>query len=128
MKKFNNNKLKIILSNYCLDIFSICSFPSNSSFYKKKLLLTLNNIKSYTPLNFGRFNKIYILDIISNHIIFYPTPICLTYAWSFGSLAGVCLIIQMISGIFLSMFYTADKIYSFQWGIYVFYSYLFAYL
>ena len=58
------------------------------------------------PVNWTRFNKIYILDILNNHVIQYPTPISLTYAWSFGSLAGVSLVIQIISGIFLSMHYT----------------------
>lgn len=40
------------------------------------------------------------------HVVFYPTPVSLTYAWSFGSLAGVTLVIQIISGIFLSMHYS----------------------
>jgi len=30
----------------------------------------------------------------------------LSYAWSFGSSAGICLIIQILSGIFLAMHYT----------------------
>jgi hypothetical protein len=33
-------------------------------------------------------------------------PVSLTYAWSFGFLAGMCLLTQMISGIFLAMHYT----------------------
>jgi ubiquinol-cytochrome c reductase cytochrome b subunit len=53
-----------------------------------------------------RWTKNYILAFIDNHIIHYPTPINLTYAWSFGSAAGICLIIQMVSGIFLAMHYT----------------------
>jgi ubiquinol-cytochrome c reductase cytochrome b subunit len=44
--------------------------------------------------------------LVDSHIIHYPTPISLTYAWSFGALAGICLVIQMISGIFLAMHYT----------------------
>ena len=42
------------------------------------------------------------------HIIHYPTPISLTYAWSFGALAGMCLVIQLITGAFLSIHYTAN--------------------
>ena len=53
-----------------------------------------------------RWCKNFILAFLDNHIIHYPTPINLTYAWSFGSSAGICLIIQMISGIFLAMHYT----------------------
>ena len=60
-------------------------------------------LKSFSPLNFARSNKNYLFAFISNHLIYYPTPICLTYAWSFGFLAGMCLLTQMISGIFLAM-------------------------
>jgi len=38
-------------------------------------------------------------------LVQYPTPGNLTYSWGFGSLAGICLIIQILSGIFLSMHY-----------------------
>jgi quinol-cytochrome oxidoreductase complex cytochrome b subunit len=58
------------------------------------------------PLNLPRVNKDYLVGFIDSHIIHYPSPITLTYAWSFGSLAGLCLVIQMISGIFLAMHYT----------------------
>lgn len=44
--------------------------------------------------------------IIANHILNYPTPVNLNYFWSFGSLAGVCLVIQMLTGIILAMHYT----------------------
>lgn len=44
--------------------------------------------------------------MISNHIIDYPTPINLNYAWSFGSLAGFYFALQMATGIFLAMHYT----------------------
>nr|YP_005090356.1 cytochrome b [Phaeodactylum tricornutum]ADY18532.1 cytochrome b [Phaeodactylum tricornutum]QII42437.1 cytochrome b [Phaeodactylum tricornutum] len=58
------------------------------------------------PLNANRLNKNSVLALMDSHIIHYPTPINLTYAWSFGSLAGICLVIQIISGVFLSMHYT----------------------
>ena len=54
----------------------------------------------------GRLSKQYVLDILNSHVIHYPTPVSLTYAWSFGSLAGVTLVFQIISGICLSMHYT----------------------
>lgn len=53
-----------------------------------------------------RWNKDYVLAIVDNHIIDYPTPINLSYAWSFGALAGICLVIQIVTGIFLAMHYT----------------------
>jgi ubiquinol-cytochrome c reductase cytochrome b subunit len=36
----------------------------------------------------------------------YPTPKNLSYAWNFGSLAGLALVIQIITGILLAMNYT----------------------
>lgn len=71
-------------------------------------LLLLSRIKGLMPLNWPRFNKDYLFGLLDSHVIHYPTPITLTYAWSFGSLAGICLVIQIISGLFLSMHYTPD--------------------
>lgn len=53
-----------------------------------------------------RWSKNYLMSFLDNHLIHYPTPVNLTYAWSFGSSAGICLIIQILSGIFLAMHYT----------------------
>lgn len=66
-------------------------------------LNNLNSIKNIFPLNFSRANSSYLFGFLDSHIIHYPTPVSLTYAWSFGSLAGICLVIQMVSGIFLAM-------------------------
>jgi len=46
------------------------------------------------------------LSFIDAHIVDYPTPANLNYMWSFGSAAGICLLIQIITGIFLAMHYT----------------------
>ena len=72
----------------------------------KSSLLLINEAKTLLPLNLPRVNKKYLFDLLDSHLIHYATPITLTYAWSFGSLAGICLVIQMISGIFLAMHYT----------------------
>ncbi len=53
-----------------------------------------------------RWNKDHLLSFIDSHIISYPTPINLNYMWSFGSAAGICLVIQIVTGIFLAMHYT----------------------
>ena len=53
-----------------------------------------------------RWNKNYVLSFFDSHLIHYPAPINLNYAWSFGSTAGICLIIQILTGIFLAMHYT----------------------
>ena len=52
-----------------------------------------------------RLNKNSIIAFIDSHIINYPTPINLNYFWSFGSAAGICLVIQIVTGIFLAMHY-----------------------
>jgi len=44
--------------------------------------------------------------ILNNHLIDYPTPKNINYFWGFGSLAGLCLAIQLVTGIFLAMHYT----------------------
>lgn len=53
-----------------------------------------------------RFIKKYpLLNLINNSIIDYPVPPNISYLWNFGILASVCLIIQIVTGIFLAMFY-----------------------
>jgi len=49
-----------------------------------------------------------LVSTISNHIDTYPTPINLTYLWGFGSIAGIALIIQIITGVLLAMHYAAE--------------------
>nr|WNS59330.1 cytochrome b [Cetema sp.] len=49
-----------------------------------------------------------ILKIANNSIIDLPTPINISTLWNFGSLLGLCLIIQIMTGLFLSMHYTAN--------------------
>nr|AYR06592.1 cytochrome b [Lithothamnion sp.] len=46
------------------------------------------------------------ISTINDHLINYPTPINIHYAWNFGFLASMCLIIQIVTGIFLAMHYT----------------------
>jgi len=55
-----------------------------------------------------RWTKNPLLAFINSHIIDYPTPINLNYFWSFGSLAGFCLVLQIITGVFLAMHYAAN--------------------
>jgi quinol-cytochrome oxidoreductase complex cytochrome b subunit len=43
----------------------------------------------------------------------YPTPRNLNYMWNFGSLAGFMLVVMIVSGIVLSMNYTAHVDYAF---------------
>lgn len=45
------------------------------------------------------------LDFLENHLAKYPTPKNLNYLWNFGSLAGITLLVMILSGIFLAMQY-----------------------
>nr|BBV24557.1 cytochrome b [Cynops pyrrhogaster] len=49
-----------------------------------------------------------LLKIINNSFVDLPTPSNISYWWNFGSLLGICLITQIITGLFLAMHYTAD--------------------
>lgn len=49
-----------------------------------------------------------IMSFIMSHIVSYPTPINLNYFWSFGSAAGIFLVIQILTGVFLAMHYISD--------------------
>jgi len=49
-----------------------------------------------------------LLSVVNDHLVDYPTPSNLTYMWSFGSIAGICLLLQILSGIFLAMHYTPN--------------------
>jgi quinol-cytochrome oxidoreductase complex cytochrome b subunit len=65
-------------------------------------MFNTTNFRSYiTNLNS-------IANAIAKHIVIYPTPTNLSYAWSFGSLAGIFFALQIITGIFLAMHYVAD--------------------
>lgn len=49
-----------------------------------------------------------LFKIINNALVDLPAPSNISSWWNFGSLLGLCLIIQIATGIFLSIHYTAD--------------------
>nr|DAZ87597.1 TPA_asm: cytochrome b [Euschistus heros] len=49
-----------------------------------------------------------LLKIINSSLIDLPSPSSISLWWNFGSLLGMCLMIQIISGLFLTMHYTAN--------------------
>nr|ADB82744.1 cytochrome b [Uta stansburiana] len=49
-----------------------------------------------------------MIKIVNNSFIDLPTPSNISAWWNFGSLLGLCLIIQILTGLFLAMHYTAD--------------------
>nr|YP_010693124.1 cytochrome b [Dacus venetatus]WCB98331.1 cytochrome b [Dacus venetatus] len=49
-----------------------------------------------------------LFKIANNALVDLPAPVNISSWWNFGSLLGLCLIIQILTGLFLAMHYTAD--------------------
>nr|WNH18668.1 cytochrome b [Aldrovandia gracilis] len=49
-----------------------------------------------------------ILKIVNDALVDLPSPSNISAWWNFGSLLGLCLIMQILTGLFLAMHYTAD--------------------
>nr|YP_010895078.1 cytochrome b [Cyphipelta rufocyanea]WJW73604.1 cytochrome b [Cyphipelta rufocyanea] len=49
-----------------------------------------------------------IFKIVNNALIDLPSPVNISSWWNFGSLLGLCLSIQILTGLFLAMHYAAD--------------------
>nr|YP_010852911.1 cytochrome b [Gymnothorax reticularis]WGL40727.1 cytochrome b [Gymnothorax reticularis] len=49
-----------------------------------------------------------ILKIANDALVDLPTPSNISAMWNFGSLLGLCLITQILTGLFLAMHYTSD--------------------
>lgn len=49
-----------------------------------------------------------LFKIVNGALIDLPTPSNISLWWNFGSLLGLCLIIQIITGLFLAIHYTAN--------------------
>lgn len=49
-----------------------------------------------------------LIKIINHSVIDFPTASNICTWWNFGSLLGACLILQIITGLFLAMHYSSD--------------------
>nr|YP_009537790.1 cytochrome b [Adelpha ethelda]AYN60494.1 cytochrome b [Adelpha ethelda] len=49
-----------------------------------------------------------VIKIINGSLIDLPTPSNISSWWNFGSLLALCLMIQILTGLFLTMYYTAN--------------------
>nr|AIW64965.1 cytochrome b [Nyctemera arctata albofasciata] len=59
--------------------------------------------------NFYLFRKTHpIIKILNGSLIDLPSPSNISYWWNFGSLLAFCLIIQILTGLFLTMYYSAN--------------------
>jgi len=55
-----------------------------------------------------------IFKLLDGAVGSYPTPRNLSYWWNFGSLAGLCLVVQILTGVFLAMHYKPDAAMAFN--------------
>jgi ubiquinol-cytochrome c reductase cytochrome b subunit len=46
-----------------------------------------------------------LLKLVNAYVIDSGTPANISYLWNFGSLLGLCLVIQIITGVTLAMHY-----------------------
>nr|QPB67702.1 cytochrome b [Gazella subgutturosa subgutturosa] len=49
-----------------------------------------------------------LMKFVNNAFVDLPAPSNISSWWNFGSLLGICLILQILTGLFLAMHYTAD--------------------
>nr|UFZ13745.1 cytochrome b [Protosialis americana] len=49
-----------------------------------------------------------LFKIANNALVDLPAPLNISIWWNFGSLLGLCLVIQIMTGLFLAMHYTPD--------------------
>nr|QEK77635.1 cytochrome b [Etroplus suratensis] len=49
-----------------------------------------------------------LLKIANDALVDLPAPVNISVWWNFGSLLGLCLAIQILTGLFLAMHYTSD--------------------
>jgi len=93
---FNFNKLSSLSSNY---------FYKNYSFnWRTHTNYLLMKAPKFYPLKSNHP----ILKILTSTLINLPTPSNISFLWNMGSLSGLCLIIQIFTGLFLSINYTPN--------------------
>jgi ubiquinol-cytochrome c reductase cytochrome b/c1 subunit len=54
------------------------------------------------------------VGLLQHELYEYPTPRNLSYWWNFGSLAGIMLVVLIVTGVFLAMQYTPHAEYAFD--------------
>nr|AYW52270.1 cytochrome b [Cassidinae sp. ACP-2018] len=53
-------------------------------------------------------NKSKITEMMNSSLIMLPTPSNISSMWNFGSILGMCLMLQIMTGLFLSMHYCSN--------------------
>ena len=59
-------------------------------------------------------DRLPIVATLENTLKRHPYPKNLSYWWNFGSIAGICLVIQILSGLFLAMHYVPNTKFAFD--------------
>lgn len=90
---------KVVIKDFRITDISPCFFSALKRFTSKRFFNSSleRSRQSFSPLG----------ALMANHVLSYPTPASLSYFWGFGSLSGLCLGLQLLSGIFLAMHYQA---------------------
>jgi len=59
-------------------------------------------------------HRLPVFSFLHHELHDYPSPKNLSYWWNFGSLAGIVLVIMIVTGVFLAMHYTPHTAYAFD--------------
>nr|WOW99098.1 cytochrome b [Paravarcia sp.] len=59
------------------------------------------------------------INLINNFIIDLPTPSNISSWWNFGSMLGLCLMMQILTGLFLAMYYSPNTMNAFKSVIHI---------
>lgn len=55
-----------------------------------------------------------LLRLVNSYVVDSPQPANISYLWNFGSLLAVCLVIQILTGVFLAMHYQPNVDFAFN--------------
>ena len=55
-----------------------------------------------------------LVSICSRHGLSYPTPSNLNYSWNLGSIAGIMLVWQVLSGVLLAMHFSPEVLFAYN--------------
>lgn len=83
---------------YNFTIFKLINYSRNYFLYKINftIIILMSIWKTFS------YNKILTKNIL------LPIPSIISYLWNFGSLLGICLILQILTGFFLTFHYSND--------------------
>lgn len=76
-----------------------------------KKIITISKLIKIAKIFFfvTKLNNIYIKkNIFIKSVLYLPTPSNLNYIWNFGSLLGLILVRQILTGFFLTLFYCSN--------------------